>query len=906
MSVDTADPPADQEPSGHAPPPSSRSRHTTGRAAGRTAGRTTGRRTEALGAPLDRWPFRRKLNVLVIVPLTVVGVLLGVAVFGQVRQAMDANRIAERVRDSGEVARLINDVQAEHREALLLSVQQESVRPGATLPSTADYRRAQRVTDERAADVRSAFGSALPKDEARALGYVQRLSVLRDKVERGSVPAAGIDPAYAAAVGYLIDGIGLDHFSDSPSSSAIELVDAVMRADAAHAAFEGGVFSAQTRDANGLTEYTRAVGAHRVYEEQSERFSRVADPGQVLRLDGIERNAEENGIEDRFAELQIDPSSLQGQSPRQLRAAMAQGNRQAEARLEIARSLIGEIADRAEDASNNALYKALALLALAVLGFAAWLTFSFLVRRSVVRPLAALTGAAHQVVEVADEELAKVEDDDTTDTTPLRPRPIPVPVRDEIGDLAEAFNQVQVTAAALLERQVLSRRNVGEMFGNVGRRVSNLTTRQLTLIDAVEREESSPDILERLYRIDHIAVRLQRNADSLMLLAGIRETELDARPTTLADVIRAALGQIEGYQRVSLRSETEVTVAPDITGDLTLMLAELLENAVSFSPSDTPVEVVVRPGTDVTADGGALIEVIDHGLGLAAERLKEENARLVRRERLDLVPTKVLGLFVVGSLARRWGIRVTLSRTPGGGVTGSVWVPSALLVARGAEPSAVASGPVTASGSGASGSGAAGSGKGAAGAGREPASAPAVTPPPVRSSGSSAGAPERRPAAPVTESGLPRRVPATSRTNAESAGTAKETRAANEPNAGREPSAANERSAGREGSAAHEPNAGEERSAAHEPNAAPAAPGSRPLRRRVRGATLDKTTSPADRAIPATRRPADADAVRSELDEFEAAVRRAERDSAAATPAEAMPSTHQRPRKESGSDHADR
>ncbi|WP_413103006.1 ATP-binding protein [Streptomyces sp. Inha503] len=893
MSVDTADPPADQEPSGHAPPPSSGSRRATGREAGRTTGRkegrTAGRKTEALGALLDRWPFRRKLNVLVIVPLTVVGTLLGLAVNGQVREALDANRIAERVRDSGQVARLINDVQAEHREALLLSVQQESVRPGATLPSTADYRRAQRVTDERAADVRSAFGSALPKDEARALDYIQRLSVLRDKVERGSVPAAGIDPAYAAAVGYLIDGIGLDHFSDSPSSSVIELVDAVMRADAAHAAFEGGVFSAQTQDANALTEYTRAVGAHRVYEEQSERFARVAGPDQVLRLDGIERNAEENGIEDRFAELQIDPSSLQGQSPRQLRTAMAQGNRQAEARLEIARSLIGEIADRAEDVSDEALYKALALLALAVLGFAAWLTFSFLVRRSVVRPLAALTGAAHQVVEVADEELAKVEDDDTTDTTPLRPHPIPVPVRDEIGDLAEAFNQVQVTAAALLERQVLSRRNVGEMFGNVGRRVSNLTTRQLTLIDAVEREETAPDILERLYRIDHIAVRLQRNADSLMLLAGIRETELDARPTTLADVIRAALGQIEGYQRVSLRSETEVTVAPDITGDLTLMLAELLENAVSFSPSDTPVEVVVRPGTDVTADGGALIEVIDHGLGLAVERLEEENARLVRRERLDLVPTKVLGLFVVGSLARRWGIRVTLSRTPGGGVTGSVWVPSTLLVARGAgeEPAAARSG----SGSASAMASASGTGKGAAGAGRESTPAPVATPPPVRTS---ATAPERRPSAPVMESGLPRRVPATSPTNAESAGAATETRTANEPAAGQKRPAANE------------PTAGQKRPATNESNATPAAaPGSRPLRRRVRGATLDKTTSPADRAIPGMRRPADADAVRSELDEFEAAVRRAERDSAAAGPADAMPSTHQRPRKESGSDHAD-
>ncbi|MFI0763472.1 ATP-binding protein [Streptomyces sp. NPDC021218] len=853
MSVDTADPPLEHEPSGHAP------RHPRSR-----------RRTEAPGALLDRWPFRRKLNVLVVVPLTVVGVLLGLAVYGQVREASDTDRIAERVRDSGQVARLIDEIQAEHREALLLSVEQESLHSGDTLPSTADYRKAQRATDEQAATVRSAFGSGLPKDEAQALDHVERLSVLRDKVERGSVPAAGIDPAYAATVGYLIDGIGLDHFSDSSSSSVIELVDAVLRADAAHAAFEGGVFSAQTRDANGLTEYTRAVGAHRVYEEQSERFSRIADPDQVLRLDGIERNSEANGIEDRFAELQIDPSSLQGRSPQELRTEMAAGTRQAEARLEIARSLIGQIADRADGLSRDALHKALALLALALLGFAAWLSFSFLVRRSVVRPLAALTGAAHQVVEVAGEELAKVEDedDDGSDSTPLRPRPIPVPVRDEIGDLAEAFNQVQVTAAALLERQVLSRRNVGEMFGNVGRRVSNLTTRQLSLIDAVERQETAPDILERLYRIDHIAVRLQRNADSLMLLAGIRETELDARPTTLADVIRVALGQIEGYQRVSLRSETEVTVAPDISGDLTLMLAELLENAVAFSPSDTAVEVVVRPGTDVSADGGALIEVIDHGLGMAGERLDEENARLVRRERLDLVPTKVLGLFVVGGLARRWGIRVTLSRTPGGGVTGSVWVPSALLVARGAElvtgpGSGPGSGPVTAPRSGSA----------SAGAGREPEPAPAAAPAPVRAVATPA--PERRAAAPATESGLPRRVPAVSRTNAESARPAQKTpKAANEPNA--------------------------------TPAVPASAPASRPLRRRVRGATLDKTTPPPDRAIPATRRPADADAVRSELDEFEAAVRRAERDSAAGSPAEATPSTHQHPRKESGSDHADR
>ncbi|MFI0814778.1 ATP-binding protein [Streptomyces sp. NPDC021098] len=859
MSVDTEDPPREPDPSGRAPR-EPRFRWTA------DSRRSDARRADALlraEAVLDRWPFRRKLNVLVVVPLVVVGVLLGAGAYDQVQQARDADRTAQLVRDSEQVTRLINDVQAEHRQALLLVVEQGAAGPGADLPSTVDYRRTQRATDRQVSAVRSAFGAGLAKEEDRALGYVHSLGVLRDKVERGSVPAAGIDPAYANAVGYLIDGLGLDRYSGSSSSSVIELLDTVLRADAAHAAFESGVFSAQTEDANALTEYTRAAGAHRVYEEQTDRFGRIAEPDQVLRLEGIERSAEENGFDAKFAELQIDPSSLQGQSPDSLRKAIGAGTRQAGDRLAITRSLTGQIADRAESLSQDALNKAVAMLGLAVLGFAAWLGFSFLVRRSVVRPLAALTGAAHQVVEVAGEELARVEDDDSPDSAPLRPRPIPVPVRDEIGDLAEAFNQVQVTAAALLERQVLSRRNVGEMFGNVGRRVSNLTTRQLTLIDAVEREEHAPDVLERLYRIDHIAVRLQRNADSLMLLAGIREAELDAQPTALANVIRASLGRIEGFQRVALRSETEVTVAPDIIGDLTLMVAELLENAVAFSPSDTPVEVVVRPGTDITADGGALIEVIDHGLGMSAERLEEENARLIRRERLDLVPTKVLGLFVVGSLARRWGIRATLSRTPGGGVTATVWIPAALLMAVRAGDTAAPSPVVTELARTPS------PGRGPGAGSAEPAGA---TPLPVRTP---TPKPESREAPPAQPGGLPRRIP--NRTGAEPA--APEPSAEREPSAGQKPSPTGEKPS--------------------------AAPGSRPLRRRVRGATLDKTTPAADRGIAAVRAPADADAVRSELDEFEAAVRRAQQDSAT-TPTEPTPLPHQQPRKESGSDHADR
>ncbi|NUP44935.1 MAG: HAMP domain-containing protein [Streptomyces sp.] len=814
----------------------------------------TRRRAAAL---LDRWPFRRKLNVLVAVPVAVVGVLLAVGVTSEVNQAQDAARTADVVRDSTQVAELINDLQSEHRQALLLSVQHDALRPGTALPSTNAYRKAQRKTDEQASAVRSAFDEqGLPKEEAQALEYVRGLAVLRDKVERGSVSAAGISPAYSAAVEYLIDGIGLDTSADTSSSSIIRLLDAALRADAAHAAFESGVFSAQTQDANALTEYSHAVSAHAVYDYQVDRFSRIATREQVLALSGIERAAEQNGISDQFAELQIDPSSLQGQSPQQLRKAMAAGTDQAGSRLDITRSLIGQIADRADGLSKSALDKALVMVALALLGFAVWLTFSVLVRRSVVRPLAALTGAAHQVVDVAGQELARVEDDDdSAERTPLSPQPIPVPVRDEIGDLAEAFNQVQITAAALLERQVLSRQNVAEMFGNVGRRVSNLTSRQLMLIDAVEREETDPEILERLYRIDHIAVRLQRNADSLMLLAGIRETDVEARPITLANVIRAGLGRIEGFQRVALRSETEITVAPDIIADLTLMLAELLENAVSFSPSHTPVEVVVRPGSDVSSQGGALIEVIDHGLGMSAERLDEENARLVRRERLDLVPSKVLGLFVVGSLARRWGIRVSLSRTPGGGVTGSVWIPAALMLTVSPLDLTPAADAPTAAADEAKG-----------GTVWELPARPDPLTQPERESAAPTPLPVRtHTTAPAQPGGLPRRIPNRKGTDGPAAD-ARTTDASSIDS-----------------------------------------PPSRPLRKRVRGATLatTTTTAPADRGIPAVRRPVDAEAVRTELDEFEAAVRRAHQDSAA-TPTEPAPSHDQRPRKESGSDNADR
>jgi anti-sigma regulatory factor (Ser/Thr protein kinase) len=419
---------------------------------------------------------------------------------------------------------------------------------------------------------------------------------------------------------------------------------------------------------------------------------------------------------------------------------------------------------------------------------------------------------------------------------------VPVTAHDEIGELAEAFNRVQTTAGALLERQVLSRRNTAEMFGNVGRRVSNLTTRQLALIDAVERSETDPALLERLYSIDHIAVRLRRNADSLMLLAGIRETVLDAEPAALSNVVRAALGQIEGYQRVRLYAASDAVVAPDIIGDLTLMLAELLENAVTFSPAGSPVEVTVR-----AADEGVHVVITDHGLGMSPDRLAEENARMVRRERLDLAPTKVLGLFVVGALARRWSIAVTLTRTPGGGVTAEVTLPASLLLTM-SPPSGQGEADAAGPDRGTPGQPVPGRAAGApirtvpadAAARGGPAPAPKTQGEDAPVPGTSPSKDSGRPAPPAADAPLPRRIPR------------------------REPAPEGERAADGVPSDTPDTHASERA----------AGSAARPLRRRVRGATLH-TTAGAARAVPEAVRIRDAEAERAALEEFEAAVARA-------------------------------
>jgi signal transduction histidine kinase len=330
------------------------------------------------------------------------------------------------------------------------------------------------------------------------------------------------------------------------------------------------------------------------------------------------------------------------------------------------------LAESVENAANSAARVALAVVGLLLV---VTVTLAIAATRSIARPVQRLTRAAAAVADLADRELARVTDvEDADEPLPPRLAAIEVSSRDEVGELAEAFNRVQTTATLLVERQMMMRRNVGLMFANVAQRTQNLVNRQLTIVDQLECDEKNKHALATLYKLDHLSTRLGRSAKNLLVISGARDDPRMVKATPLATALRSALAEIEEYQRVRVGTVCEGTVASPLVTDLIVVFAELLENATTFSPPTSFVDVHAEMSWDLCQ-----VSIVDHGIGIPADQMAEENHRLVERERLDITPTGVLGLFVVGRLARRHGLTVELLPTPGGGTTARLTIPPTLF-----------------------------------------------------------------------------------------------------------------------------------------------------------------------------------------------------------------------------------
>ena len=260
---------------------------------------------------------------------------------------------------------------------------------------------------------------------------------------------------------------------------------------------------------------------------------------------------------------------------------------------------------------------------------------------------------------------------------------------DEIGQVREAFATVQRTAVEAAVGQARLRQGISHIFRNLARRSQSLLHRQLTLLDAMERRARDPQELDDLFRVDHLATRMRRHAESLIILSGEAPARGWRHPVPLVDVLRAAVAEVEDYTRIKVSASTQASLAGPAVGDVIHMIAELAENATIYSPPQTPVSI----SGSVVGQGFA-VEIEDRGLGMTAAHREEINAQLENPPAFDLSGSDQLGLFVAGQLAKRQNIRISLRASPYGGTTAIVLIPRSLVVPEGASSKDTAPLPV--------------------------------------------------------------------------------------------------------------------------------------------------------------------------------------------------------------------
>ncbi|MGW7577969.1 nitrate- and nitrite sensing domain-containing protein [Streptomyces sp. NPDC054765] len=350
----------------------------------------------------------------------------------------------------------------------------------------------------------------------------------------------------------------------------------------------------------------------------------------------------------------------------------------------VARKVLGDLQRMGKDAGDRyqrrvapvAMGVLLQAAVAGVLGFAALLVsliVSFRIGRRHVRDLTWLRKTAHDVSGVRlPSVMRRLAAGEKVDVETEAPRLAFGP--DETGQVGQALHTLQRAAIEAAVKQAEMRRGVSEVFVNLARRNQVLLHRQLTLLDAMERRTENTDELADLFRIDHLTTRMRRHAEGLVILSGAAPSRQWRKPIQLMDVVRAAVAEVEDYERIEVRRLPRLAVDGPAVSDLTHLIAELLENATVFSPPHTAVQVL---GERVA--NGFTLEIHDRGLGMPPDLLLEANLRLAETPEFELSDTDRLGLFVVSRLAQRQDVRVCLQPSPYGGTTAVVFLPGAIL-----------------------------------------------------------------------------------------------------------------------------------------------------------------------------------------------------------------------------------
>ena len=365
-----------------------------------------------------------------------------------------------------------------------------------------------------------------------------------------------------------------------------------------------------------------------------------------------EYNASNNGL------LGIGTPELKGEQPMRLYDQLAD-----DLLVEIEDSLAGAAAASNRTALLTAVLTGLALLV--AIGLA------LLVSRILVRPIRQVRDGA---LAVAHERLPETVRRIRAGLEPGEIEPIPVTTHEEMGQLARAVDDLHGTAVRLAQGEAELRSRVADMFVTLSRRNTSLVNQQLRLIEKLETNEEDPERLESLFRLDHLASRMRRTAESLVVLADAPTQHSEQAALSVDEALQAALAGVQEYQRVQLSGAPSLRISGAAAPDVVHLFTELVDNALSFSPPSAPVSV-----TTSTPAGLVLVEIADAGLGIDQQTLHELNETLRTGAEVSAETARRMGLFVVARLARRHGLTVALERNADGGTTAKVYIPRPLL-----------------------------------------------------------------------------------------------------------------------------------------------------------------------------------------------------------------------------------
>lgn len=625
--------------------------------------------------------IRSKLALILVVPLTAVAALATVRLVDVGQGAIEARMVRSMAALSVDVSALAQNVHKERMAALAL-LAGDGADPEA-------YNGQVARTDERIAayTARRQDTGDVPAAIARQLtdidDHLGTLNATRQEVlDQGQMPVQEAVLRYGVILSDLISyGEVLGQVSgDGEVPDSLRAVSAFARAKAATAEEEAIVFAALSAGRLEEEQFSSYLATLTSQQEALLSFSLAASPWeQDLVANSVTGDAV--FLADRVA-TEITRSVGQ-RAP----LGAAQGARAVGAVNDLMRwaeiQLESRLLDRATEVSGDVTRQAITESVLVLIALVLAIALAVVLARSLNDSLERLREGALSVAERdLPDAVAKLRDiKDLHDRGPeemvrnLRD-PIRLPNRDEVGDVGRAFNVVHREAVRIAAEQAALRTSVSAMFLSLARRSQTLVDRMIGELDTIERSEEDPKRLAQLFQLDHLATRMRRNDENLLVLAGADSTAPRREDALLVDALRAAQSEVELYNRIEFGTiDTDILISAHAVNDVVRLVAELLDNATRFSPPTTTVVADARRLRDYV-----LIQIEDRGLGLSEEQLDNLNRRLAEPSAMDVSAFRLMGLAVVGKLSSRYGIRVELRPNADGGTLAQVTLPSNVLM----------------------------------------------------------------------------------------------------------------------------------------------------------------------------------------------------------------------------------